>query len=153
MIEKADPRCGGSSADLPRHPATYSHELGGVDPRRKRGLKGEEIACSRLQESGYIIIDCNYRTRFGELDIIARKGGVVAFIEVKARSDKSRGEPFEAVTWAKQKRIRRMAEAWLMANEGDASYADCVFRFDVISILMDRECKAAEYEHIVDAFR
>lgn len=124
-----------------------------VDPRRGRGLAGENIASSRLKQAGYTIIDRNYRTRFGELDIVARKGKVVAFVEVKARSDESMGEPFEAVTRAKQHRIRRMAEAWMVANGREERYRDCDFRFDVISILLDSGGGAAEYRHLIDAFR
>jgi putative endonuclease len=150
---RGDPRLGNGRDGRNDRIGAAHKRPGGEDPRRGRGQAGEEIACGRLEHGGYTIIDRNYRTRFGELDIIARQGDTVAFIEVKARIDKSHGEPFEAVTWRKQGRIRRVAEAWLMANERDENYRDCVYRFDVVSILLDSRGGARVYEHIIDAFR
>ena len=122
------------------------------DPRRERGRKGEEIACRYLRRRLYSIIETNFRTRYGEIDIIARRGNTIVFIEVKARRDKSYGEPFESVTPRKQSRIRRMAESWLMAHQHESPYNDCDFRFDVISILLDGSGKPGEFRHIEDAF-
>ncbi len=125
----------------------------GADRRQRRGRAGEEIACRRLERRGYRILARNWRTRYGELDIVARRGGVLAFIEVKTRNDRAMGEPFEAVTAAKQRRIRRMAEAWLQAHAATAAAGDCDYRFDVISIVLDEHGGAGEYRHLVDAFR
>ncbi|MFA5809465.1 MAG: YraN family protein [Thermoleophilia bacterium] len=123
------------------------------DSRRTRGRAGEEIARGYLSDHDYSILASNFRTRYGEIDIIVQRGGIVAFVEVKARRDKQFGEPFEAVSPRKQGRIRRMAEMWLAANEGEAALADCDFRFDVVSIMLDENDRAAQLLHIEDAFR
>ena len=123
------------------------------DPRRGRGRRGEQLARDHLASRGYDIIQTNFRSRYGEIDIIARKGDVVAFGEVKARRDRFFGEPFEAVSPRKRAQIRRMARAWLMANAHDPAYGDCCFRFDVISIMLDEAGGASELDHMEDAFR
>lgn len=123
------------------------------DPRRIRGRAGEEIARGYLRDHDYSILESNFRTRYGEIDIIVKRGGVVAFVEVKARRDKQYGEPFEAVNLRKQGQIRRMAGMWLAANEGDTALADCDFRFDVVSIMLDENSAASQLLHIEDAFR
>lgn len=123
------------------------------DPRRARGRVGEEIARRYLAQQEYSILATNYRSRYGEIDIIVQRGGIVAFVEVKARRDRQYGEPFEAVGPRKQGQIRRMAEMWLAVNDSEPSLADCEFRFDVVSILLDGKGEAAELLHIEDAFR
>ncbi|MFB3854326.1 MAG: YraN family protein [Vicinamibacterales bacterium] len=96
------------------------------------GKEGEEIACAELKRLGYEILDRRYRTRFGEIDIIARDGRTLAFVEVKARLTSRYGSPAEAVTLAKQARIGRMATEYLLAHGGFNQ--PC--RFDVVSILL-----------------
>ena len=123
------------------------------DPRRGRGRRGEQLARDHLARRGYDIIQTNFHSRYGEIDIIARKGDIVAFVEVKARRDRSFGEPFESVSPRKQSQIRRMARAWLMVNAHDSAYGDCCFRFDVISIMLDKAGGAIELDHMEDAFR
>ncbi|MFA6000686.1 MAG: YraN family protein [Thermoleophilia bacterium] len=123
------------------------------DTRRTRGKAGEEIARRYLKDHDYSILASNFSSRYGEIDIIVRRGGIVAFVEVKARRDKQFGEPFEAVSPRKQNQIRRMAEMWLAANEGDAALEDCDFRFDVVSIMLDENDTATQLLHIEDAFR
>jgi len=123
------------------------------DTRRIRGRAGEELARGYLEDHDYSILANNFRTRYGEIDLIVRRGGIVAFVEVKARRDKQFGEPFEAVSPRKQNQIRRMAEMWLAVNEGDAALAGCDFRFDVVSIMLEEDDTAAQLLHIEDAFR
>jgi putative endonuclease len=106
------------------------------DPRQSRGRAGEELACRFLEQNGYTIIETNHRSRYGEIDIIARKDGILAFIEVKTRLGKRYGEPFEAVGPRKQNQIRRMASMWVAANQGDPALRECDFRFDVISVYL-----------------
>jgi putative endonuclease len=122
------------------------------DPRPRRGRAGEAIAADHLQQQGYAIIEANYRTRYGELDIIARLGDIVAFVEVKARRDKQFGEPFEAVGPRKQSQIRRMARMWLSEHERDPFLNSCRFRFDVVSIMLDEHDEMVELLYIEDAF-
>lgn len=125
---------------------------GGKDPRVGRGRAGERLARLHLEERGYEILETNFRSRYGEIDLIARCGDVVAFIEVKARRSRRHGEPFEAVGHRKQGQIRRMAEMWVAAR-GERSLRECSFRFDVVSIMLDQYGGCAELAHIEDAFR
>lgn len=100
---------------------------------RIKGSCHEEEAASFLIEKNYTIIHSNYRTKTGEIDLVARDpAGVLVFIEVKYRKKPKKGLPYEAVTREKQRRIYRTAE-WYMRAEKIPASARC--RFDVISIL------------------
>lgn len=110
------------------------------------------MACRYLKRRLYSILQTNYRSRYGEIDIIARRGDTIVFVEVKARRDKSFGEPFEAVGPRKQRQIRRMAEMWLAAHQHRLSRQNFIFRFDVISLVLDGDNRAVEFKHIKDAF-
>lgn len=115
--------------------------------RRELGRRGEDAACRHLEDSGYTIVERNWRSRTGELDIIAAKGGTTVFVEVKSRSVTSFGEPEEAVTPVKVRRIRALTAEYLAAGErhGDV-------RFDVISVVFDAGGGPAELRHLEDAF-
>jgi putative endonuclease len=111
------------------------------------GRAGEELACRHLREQGYEIVERSVRLLRGEIDIVARDRGKLVFIEVKTRADETFGRPEEAVTPAKQRQIRRIAQAYLAARP--APGVDC--RFDVIAILF-RGPDDVRLEHFVDAF-
>jgi len=111
------------------------------------GRDGEEIACSYLLGKRYDIITRRFRMFRGEIDIIARDGETLVFVEVKARADESHGRPEEAVTPAKQRQIRRIAQGYLITNPHPG--VDC--RFDVIAVLL-RGPDDYRLEHFVDAF-
>src|SRR5258706_14551227 len=81
--------------------------------RRAHGRFGEDRAAAWYEANGYAVLARNWRTREGELDLIARKNGVVVFCEVKARASNAFGAPVEAVTRAKQRQVRHMAVALL----------------------------------------
>ena len=81
--------------------------------RGKAALSGEDAACKFLQDKGFEIVKRNYRCYVGEIDIIASHNGTLHFVEVKTRSSELYGLPREAVTWTKQKKIRRSAESYL----------------------------------------
>lgn len=98
--------------------------------KKRIGNLGEAMAEVLLVERGYQIVARNFRCKFGEVDIIARKGGVMAFIEVKTRLSRRYGDGVEAVTMVKQQRIRRCAEYYLAANDWEYSSVD----FQVIEI-------------------
>lgn len=102
----------------------------GVDHRQSLGKRGEDLACEELTRRGYAIVDRRFRTRCGELDIVARDGGVLVFVEVKARSGSSFGSPLESVTWQKRQRLSAMAESYLFLKR--LSGVAC--RFDVVSV-------------------
>lgn len=133
-----------------RHPPTGSPPQ--TDRRPQRGRAGEAIALHFLEERSHTIIETNYRSRYGEIDIIARRGDLILFVEVKARRDKQFGEPFEAVGSRKQAQIRRMAAMWLAEHGDDPLVQRCRFRFDVISIMLDERDQAGELLYIEDAF-
>ncbi len=97
---------------------------------REIGKKGEALACRALKSMGYRIIDKNFGSREGEVDIIAERGGYVCFIEVKARASARFGFPEEAVTKAKQRRILQAARAFI--EQRGIEGGD--FRFDVVSV-------------------
>jgi putative endonuclease len=82
-------------------------------------------------------VDRNWRCNEGELDIVARRGATVAFCEVKARSGTGFGQPFEAVTPLKQRRIRKLAARWLRERGPALGSRPSVVRFDVASVLGD----------------
>ena len=101
------------------------------DARVAFGKLGEDFACRELQRRGYRILDRRFRTKGGELDIIARDGAVLVFVEVRSRSGGSFGTPFDSVTWQKQHRLCRMAATYL----GQKHLADMACRFDVVGVL------------------
>lgn len=115
--------------------------------RQALGLQGEDLVCGELEHRGYAIVARRYRTRAGELDIVARHDGWVVFVEVKARTDGSFGDPVEAVTPQKQRRLTMMAEDYV-ARHG-LSETPC--RFDVAAVdLRDGRPAITVYQ---DAFR
>lgn len=81
------------------------------------GAKGEDIASSYLTSKGYRIIDRNFQTKLGELDIIAEKGEFIIFIEVKYRSNLSFGYPYEAVNSHKLFKLQKMVEVYMVTNK------------------------------------
>jgi putative endonuclease len=110
------------------------------------GSEGEDLAVRFLQKKGYRIVARNYKTPVGEIDIIARDGDTIVFIEVKTRTDISFGYPFEAVNKRKRQKLKNLALLYLK-RQGKESPV----RFDVLSIFcMDNGKK--DIEHIKDAF-
>ena len=103
------------------------------DQRRKEmGRLGEEMAALMLQDQDYEILCRNYRCRFGEIDIVAMKKGVLTFIEVKSRTGTAFGEPAEAVTWSKQQKLRQTALQFL--NEYEGTFVGV--EFQVVEVLL-----------------
>jgi len=109
------------------------------------GSKGEDIAAEFLKSSGYRIISRNYKTPIGELDIIAKDGDTLVFVEVKTRSSDAFGYPFEAVGAHKRHKLKNLAMLYLKNQK-----KNCAVRFDVVSITLSSMEK--EIEHIKDAF-
>ncbi len=118
-------------------------ELGGHE--MKPGEKGEGLAEKFLKKMGYKIIERNFRTRLGEIDIIADDGGTLVFIEVKSRESIAYGRPFEAVDYFKKRKIVNAALLYLKKLK---EIPPC--RFDVVSIYFDSG--RTECELIRDAF-
>lgn len=97
------------------------------------GDAGERAAADYLEGKGYRVLHRNYRSGRGEIDLIARAGRTIVFVEVKTRSTASYGEPEEAVTASKVRRIRRVASAYL----AERRIGECDCRFDVIAVVSD----------------
>jgi len=110
------------------------------------GKNGEELAVQYLEKQGYAIVERNYRVRAGEIDIIARDGEFLVFVEVKTRRSNRFGSPFEAVDFRKQQQIIRVARMYL-ARHGGENYA---VRFDVAAVYFDGEVPVVEL--LKDAF-
>jgi putative endonuclease len=99
--------------------------------RNEIGRAGEDIAVRFLEAKGWRVVARNVRCgRAGEIDIVATRGGVLAFVEVKTRSSDRYGSPGEAVTWRKQARIRAMARDYLVRFRPRTE----AIRFDVIEV-------------------
>jgi putative endonuclease len=111
------------------------------------GRRGEEAAARILKENGYKILKRNYKTRFSEIDIIARDKDTICFIEVKTRFSDRFGAPLESITLLKQKKIFQSALCFLKEN----NFFDCKARFDVVSITF--RDKQAQPELIKNAFQ
>lgn len=116
---------------------------------RKLGRSGEEIARDYLAERGLEIVETGFRLFRGEIDIIARDGPTLVFVEVKARTGRGFGRPEEAVTPAKQSQIKRIALGYIMERGLEA--ADC--RFDVVTVEKDEVSDEATVVHFKDAFQ
>lgn len=95
------------------------------------GARGEALAWNFLRKQGYSILEKNYRTRFGEIDVIAQRQGVLIFLEIKTRRDTRFGLPAEAVDWKKRQKLIRVAEAYLQAKRLENRPA----RFDILSVV------------------
>lgn len=99
--------------------------------KRMVGSEQERIAAEYLKECGYEILECNYRCKLGEIDIVARDGAYLVFVEVKYRKNLKMGSPLEAVNTAKQQKIRKVCQWYLMEKR----FNDVPIRFDVVGIL------------------
>lgn len=112
------------------------------------GQWGESQALHYLRTKGYTIIATNYRKRYGEIDIIARDGDTLVFIEVKYRRHAGYGSGLEAVDGRKQQRLCRVAAEYLQTHHK----ADCNARFDVIAVSPQANGGGAMIDHIENAF-
>lgn len=109
------------------------------------GFLAENIAARYLEDGGYEVIDKNYRKPWGEIDVIARKDGVVIFVEVKANSHEIEGlDPEVRVDWKKIHKITRTASLYL---EHELRDMDCEWQIDIIAVTFDRTNKKAKIKH------
>ena len=111
------------------------------------GRKGETIACRHLKKNGYKVLEKNFRSRFGELDIIANESENIVFVEVKSRTSTEYGLPQKFVTKDKQKKIIKSAMIYLSQNDLHNENV----RFDVVSInLGDESCEVIKGAYEVE---
>ena len=115
--------------------------------RLSLGRAGEDRAAQYLKDMGYIIVERNYRCRLGEIDIVARDGPVMVFVEVRTRSGSGFGTALESVVYKKQLKVRQVASQYLQHRE----CFDVPVRFDVLALTLGPG-SAAEIEHVKNAF-
>ncbi len=111
------------------------------------GAAGEELATDYLVKQGYVILERNFRCKGGEVDIVARDGATLVFVEVKTRRSMAFGVPQLAVTHFKQRQIARAAQVWLAKHRSQGSAA----RFDVLTVML-RNGLPPQIEQIPNAF-
>ena len=124
-----------------------------TDPRRTRGELGEKIAAEHLEHRGYRIVARNYRTRYGELDLVAADDRALVFCEVKTRVAGGRAGPacaLDAIGPGKRKQVRALATQWL-ANTTDRPHLPNV-RFDAIGVTLSPGGALLALEHLEGAF-
>ena len=102
------------------------------DPRKQLGNAGEDLAAAALKKQGYKILERNYTTPLGEIDLIAWQGKTLVVVEVKTRKSTRFGSPQEAVSLTKQNRLRRLADYYLK----DKRLTGASVRFDVVAITL-----------------
>ncbi len=121
------------------------------DVRPGLGRLGEQLAAEHLLRRGYKILERNYRTRAGEIDIVAYAEEAIVFCEVKTRRVAPRhGSALEAVHPGKRMKVRRMASRWLVERRDRPFSAD--LRFDVIGITLDAADRLVSLDHLEGAF-
>jgi putative endonuclease len=115
---------------------------------KELGDRGEHLAAGFLQKAGWSILHRNFRMGRKEIDLVARRGEVVAFVEVKTRAGVGYGHPLEAITWKKRREIQQVATAWI-DRYGDPND---VYRFDAIGIRYSSG-RSPAVDHVEDAWR
>jgi putative endonuclease len=124
------------------------------DPRRRLGAKGEALARRHLEARGFTLLDANFRTRHGELDLVAADVGHLVFCEVKTRVlSGPAGElgPLAAIGPRKRRQVRSMAREWLAQRESGGPWP-AELRFDAIGVAFDRQGRLLALEHLEGAF-
>lgn len=117
-------------------------------PTMALGSRGEALAADYLEQDGWTILDRNHRSGRKEIDLVARRGEVVAFVEVKTRRGSAFGHPFEAITPRKQQGIQEVAAAWIDRNGVPGED----YRFDAVAVYFGAGSRPA-IEHLEDAWR
>jgi putative endonuclease len=117
-----------------------------VDTRSARGRVGEQAALDLYERLGFRAVARNWRCALGELDLVLERGGLVVFCEVKTRTGPAFGGGYEAVTWSKRRKLRQLAEAFLVARPSRHARV----RFDVASVWLGGD--RADVEVFEDAF-
>jgi len=128
-----------------------------TDPRRTLGARGEELAARHLEARGYQVVERNFRTRCGELDVVARDSRVLVFCEVKTRVVRDAAGasdvlgPFAAIGARKRRQVRAMAREWLGQARLEG-WRPSEVRFDAIGVSFDAAGRLVVLEHLEAAF-
>jgi putative endonuclease len=120
------------------------------DPRRHLGRVGEQLAAEHLVHRGFQIVERNFRTRWGELDIIALDGRTLVFCEVKTRRVGVAVPPFEALHPRKRSQVRKIARHWLSCRSERPIASQ--LRFDAIGVTFDGSGQLVSLDHLEGAF-
>jgi putative endonuclease len=112
------------------------------------GRRGEDAAARFLRRLGYVIVARGQRDKIGEIDLIAVDGRTVVFVEVKTRTGDLKGTPAEAVDQDKQRRLTKLALAYMKRHD----LLECKARFDVVAVTWPEKSRRPQIEHIKDAF-
>jgi putative endonuclease len=121
--------------------------------RRRTGAIAEDLIAARLAAAGWEIVARNARTRYGELDIVARDGRTLVFVEVKgARENTHYGpeRPILSIDFRKQRQVRRLATAWMSERRDQPPYEE--IRFDAAGVTLDRAGRAVAVDYVRGAF-
>ncbi len=121
-----------------------------IDLRHHLGRVGERLALEHLERLGYRVVAQNYRTRFGEIDLVVCDAQTIVFVEVKARRAEAAAGAMESVPPSKQRQVRSMAAAWLVETTDRPRSRD--LRFDVIGVTVDRDSRLVRLDHLEGAF-
>jgi putative endonuclease len=116
--------------------------------RRTLGRAGEEAAAAALIDRGYVVLRRNVRTRWGEIDLVAAQGGEIVFVEVKTRTTAERGRPLDAIHPGKQRRLARLALAFISAR--GLHRRPC--RFDAVAVTLTTGGRVVDVEIVPNAF-
>lgn len=123
-----------------------------ADPRRARGEIGEQAAADLLSRLGYEIVERNFRTKYGELDIVAVDRDTLVFCEVRARVGRDAiAYALESIGPAKRLQLRKMAGEWFRLSTANLPPTRAT-RFDAVAVAMTRDGRVLSLEHVRDAF-
>jgi putative endonuclease len=114
--------------------------------RQKLGAWGEKVAATHLEAQGYQITARNWRCAQGEIDLIAKAGDELVFVEVKTRKGRAAGTPEEGLTRAKQRKLMKLAQLYVAEHDLDVDW-----RIDLVAIELDERGKLLRCDHIPNA--
>ncbi len=114
--------------------------------QKNLGKIGEEKAISFLKNQGFFIIKKNFQTKLGEIDIIAKRGNELHFIEVKTRSNTKKGQPYEAVNQRKIDHLKKAAQFFLLKSK----FNDYKLKIDIISIILSGDNEDLKFYENID---
>ncbi len=117
------------------------------DHRQKLGRWGEQLAAQYLESHGYKVLERNWRCRRGEIDLVAKEGDVLVFVEVKTRRGRDYGTPEEALTRYKVKRLLELGQRYILEHDLE----DVEWRVDLVAVELDQQGKLLRFEHVPNA--
>ncbi len=110
--------------------------------KKEVGRLGEDSACNYLEKEGYKILGRNYKTKYAEIDIVAKKREELVFVEVRTKTNENYGSPEESVNREKMRRLKRSALGYVQKNK----YYDC-YRIDLICVVLDKQGEIKRFTH------